>query len=138
MYIYKLICNTLFLGQKRGKRRWIFKKQHQETVIQHCCEALKISSINSANVTATKCAVTKPTNNNSHVYLHDDDDHALAVAMATTRAAKAAVVTAQAAVEAIRLIRPNNNYPSIFKGSEHFSAIAIQTAFRGYLVYIPI
>ena len=114
--------HILCFGQKRGKRRWIFKKQshgHQETVIQHSCEA---------NVKATKCAVTaKPTHNNNHDSLHDD--HALAVAMATARAAKAAV-------EAIRLTRPNN-YTSIFI-REHLSAIAIQTAFRGYLVVIYI
>jgi hypothetical protein len=48
--------------------------------------------------------------------------------MATTAAAQAAVATAQAAVEVVRLTRP----PLFVK--QHFAAIAIQTAFRGYLV----
>ncbi|XP_024017975.1 protein IQ-DOMAIN 14 isoform X1 [Morus notabilis] len=116
--------------KKRGKRRWIFRKHlnQQQTVIQH-----------TASVTATTTAVTKQTNINPHVHsidhhAYDDDQrqaaersHALAVAMATTAAAKAAVATAQAAVEVIRLTRPSYNI------KEHFSAIAIQTAFRGYL-----
>jgi opacity protein-like surface antigen len=54
--------------------------------------------------------------------------HAIAVAMATAAAAHAAVATAQAAVEVVRLTRP-----PIF-GREHYAAVVIQTAFRGYLV----
>lgn len=50
------------------------------------------------------------------------------MAMATTAAAQAAVATAQAAVEVVRLTRP-----TLFV-KQHFAAIAIQTAFRGYLV----
>lgn len=56
--------------------------------------------------------------------------HAIAVAIATTAAAQAAVATAQAAVEVVRLTRPA---ASIFV-REHFAAIVVQTAFRGYLV----
>ncbi|KAL4324354.1 hypothetical protein GQ457_11G032300 [Hibiscus cannabinus] len=65
--------------QKRGKRRWIFRKPttHQETVIQHG---------EASTVTATA--------------------NAIAVAIATTAAAQAAVATAQAAVEVVRLTRP--------------------------------
>lgn len=54
--------------------------------------------------------------------------HAIAMAVATAPAAEAAVATAQAAVEAARLSRPHYN------AREHYAAIIIQTAFRGYLV----
>ncbi|XP_031094023.1 protein IQ-DOMAIN 1-like [Ipomoea triloba] len=53
---------------------------------------------------------------------NNESRHAIAVAAAT---AEAAVATAQAAVEIIRLTRPSNR--------QHFAATVIQTAFRGYL-----
>lgn len=94
--------------QKREKRRWIFRKP---TVHVQQCEATK---------TATTAAVTP--------VLGADQRHAIAVATATAAAAEAAVATAQAAVEIVRLTRPNNFV------KEHFAATLIQTAFRGYLV----
>lgn len=48
--------------------------------------------------------------------------------MATTAAAEAALATAQAAVEVVRLSKPS------FFVREHNAAIVVQTAFRGYLV----
>ncbi|KAK1262097.1 Protein IQ-DOMAIN 31 [Acorus gramineus] len=60
---------------------------------------------------------------------HEDQRHALAVAVATAATAEAAVATAQAAVEVVRLTRPTTG--SFLR--EHYAAIAIQTAFRGYL-----
>lgn len=56
---------------------------------------------------------------------------AIAVAAATAAAAEAAVATAQAAVEVVRLTRPNNF------AKEQYAATLIQTAFRGYLVSEP-
>lgn len=53
---------------------------------------------------------------------------AYAVAIATKAAAEAAVATARAAVEVLRLTRP------AILARQHNAAIAIQTAFRGYLV----
>lgn len=53
---------------------------------------------------------------------------AIAVAMATKVAAEAAVATAQAATEIIRLTRP------AIQATKRHAAILIQTAFRGYLV----
>ncbi|KDP47069.1 hypothetical protein JCGZ_05096 [Jatropha curcas] len=104
--------------KKRGKRRWIFRKPSmQETVIQHSAE--KIITTSSSNPTVTATAITEATDAKQR--------HALAVAMATTAAAQAAVATAQAAVEVARLTRP-----TLF-AKKHFAAIAIQTAFRGYL-----
>ncbi|KAK1307490.1 Protein IQ-DOMAIN 14 [Acorus calamus] len=58
-----------------------------------------------------------------------DQRHALAVAVATAATAEAAVATAQAAAEVVRLTRPTTG--SFLR--EHYAAIAIQTAFRGYL-----
>lgn len=57
-----------------------------------------------------------------------DQKHALAVAVAT---AEAAMATAQAAVEAARLTKPATH------AREHYAAVVIQTAFRGYLVSTP-
>ncbi|KAF6162035.1 hypothetical protein GIB67_002624 [Kingdonia uniflora] len=54
-----------------------------------------------------------------------DQSHAIAVATAATT--EAAVATAQAAMEVVRLTRPSNSI------RENNSAIMIQTAFRGYL-----
>lgn len=99
--------------QKRGKRRWIFRKSsstQETTVIQHSAER---SIITAAAISDAADAKQR---------------HALAMAMATTAAAQAAVATAQAAVEVVRLTRP-----TLFV-KQHFAAIAIQTAFRGYLV----
>ncbi|XWS48643.1 hypothetical protein CRYUN_Cryun13aG0093700 [Craigia yunnanensis] len=106
--------------KKRGKRRWIFKKpSYQETVIQQS-EARTITTTANAKATNSESSAlnTNP---------EDEQRHAIAVAMATAAAAQAAVATAQAAVEVVRLTRP-----SIFV-REHFAAIVIQTAFKGYL-----
>jgi len=56
-----------------------------------------------------------------------DQKHALAVAVAT---AEAAMATAQVAVEVARLTKPASH------AREHYAAVVIQTAFRGYLVSI--
>lgn len=80
--------------------------------------------------------MTIPTNHvsleasSSEVHHHNQRSHALAVAMATTAAAKAAVVTAKAAVEVVRL----STRPSSIYINKNLAAITIQTAFRGYLV----
>lgn len=55
-----------------------------------------------------------------------DQKHGLAVAAAT---AETTMATAQAAVEVARLRRPTT-----YHAKEHYAAIVIQTAFRGYLV----
>ncbi|GMN31266.1 hypothetical protein TIFTF001_003179 [Ficus carica] len=60
----------------------------------------------------------------NHVLVAAEQRHAIAVAAA----AEAAVVTAQAAVEIVRLTRPSS-----FVREQYAAAIVIQTAFRGYL-----
>ncbi|KAJ6833431.1 putative protein IQ-DOMAIN 1 [Iris pallida] len=54
--------------------------------------------------------------------------HAIALAVVTAATAEAAVATAQAAAEVVRLTRPNPGFVR-----EHRAAIAIHTSFRGYL-----
>ncbi|CBI34598.3 unnamed protein product, partial [Vitis vinifera] len=100
--------------EKREKRRWIFRKPTTTTTTTNHvqvqeCETKMISSV--------------PTN----PILVAEQRHAIAVAAATAAAAEAAVATAQAAVEIVRLTRPS----SFFR--EHYAAVVIQTAFRGYL-----
>uniref|UniRef100_A0A6N2KZX0 DUF4005 domain-containing protein n=1 Tax=Salix viminalis TaxID=40686 RepID=A0A6N2KZX0_SALVM len=121
--IEKCFCFVLFV-QKRGKRRWIFRKSsNQETVI-HRCEANTTT-----NTTATTNAAAASANSSIKSEAADAHQrHAFAVAMATTAAAQAAVATAQAAVEVVRHTRPLPLYIR-----QHFAAIVVQTAFRGYL-----
>ncbi|KAK7281589.1 hypothetical protein RIF29_09710 [Crotalaria pallida] len=62
-----------------------------------------------------------------------DQKHALAMAVATTEAAMA---TAQAAVEVARLSKPStatSTTSTNHNARDHYAAIVIQTAFRGYL-----
>lgn len=90
--------------KKREKRRWIFRKpSNQETDTQKP----------QPKVTAGGTI---------------EQRHAIAMAVATAAAAEAAFATAQAAVEVARLTRLPPHPPR-----EHFAAIVIQTAFRGYL-----
>jgi hypothetical protein len=57
--------------------------------------------------------------------------------VATAATAEAAVATAQAAAEVVRLTRPGavpaSTAGSSFVRREHYAAVVIQTAFRGYL-----
>lgn len=94
--------------QKREKRRWIFRKP-----------------TNQPETATQQTTAPKATDHVSVTVASAEQKHALAVAVAT---AEAAMVTAQAAVEVARLTRPSNH------AREHYAAIIIQTAFRGYLV----
>lgn len=102
-----------FLGfvQKREKRRWFRKPTNlnqQETATQQAQAPKATDHVSAANSSAAA-----------------EQKHVLAVAVAT---AEAAMATAQAAAEVARLTRPSNH------AREHYYAIVIQTAFRGYLV----
>ncbi|XP_031117278.1 protein IQ-DOMAIN 14-like isoform X2 [Ipomoea triloba] len=121
--------------EKRGKRRWIFRKVPavHETTVHH----IKVES--TATTRQTNLGVKNSLNlsggNQGKRCLSSEDNAAepnqrqtIAVAMAAAAAAAEAVAaTAQAAVEIIRLTRP-----SLLVKEQH-AAIAIQTAFRGYL-----
>lgn len=95
--------------KKREKRRWIFRKTHMshEGVNNNTQQKLKHDVVPSGGSRTEQ-----------------DQNHALAVAVAT---AEAAMATAQAAVEVARLTKPASHV------GEHRAAVTIQTAFRGYL-----
>ncbi|KAJ8650241.1 hypothetical protein MRB53_003264 [Persea americana] len=93
--------------KKRDRKRWTFRKHSEQETLQQ--------------------ANFKPTASLVSAAAAADQRHAIAVAVATAAAAEAAVATAQAAVEVVRLTRPSNFV------KEHYAAIVIQTAFRGYL-----
>ncbi|MQM01921.1 hypothetical protein Taro_034684 [Colocasia esculenta] len=109
--------------EKREKRRWLFRKSsghdHQQPppppppplAQQQQAEAEAASP--AAMLEATTTA---------------EQRHAIAVAVATAAAAEAAMATAHAVVEVARLAQPP---PSFVRA--HFAAVAIQTAFRGFL-----
>ncbi|THU63746.1 hypothetical protein C4D60_Mb01t19070 [Musa balbisiana] len=59
-----------------------------------------------------------------------EERHAIALAVASAATAEAAVATAQAAAEVVRLTRPSASFVK-----EHYAAVVIQTAFRGYLEF---
>ncbi|XP_072966294.1 protein IQ-DOMAIN 17-like [Typha angustifolia] len=91
---------------KREKRRWLFRK----------CSAHERAAPPPAAPPEAAAAVTA------------EQRHAIALAVATAATAEAAVATAQAAAEVVRLTRPSSTFVK-----EHYAAIVIQTAFRGYL-----
>lgn len=94
--------------KKKEKRRWLFKK----------------------GTTTQQGAVKGPAPGNAADMV--DERHAIAVAVATAAAAEAAVATAQAAMEVAKLTRQAPTYTNTYP-REHYAAIVIQTAFRGYL-----
>ncbi|KAK7292865.1 hypothetical protein RJT34_15720 [Clitoria ternatea] len=98
--------------KKREKRRWIFRKPvNHETVNATTNSQQKLKHDVAASGASSRTE-------------QDQKQHALAVAVAT---AEAAMATAQAAVEVARLSKPSNH------AREHYAAVVIQTAFRGYL-----
>ncbi|OIW02278.1 hypothetical protein TanjilG_11172 [Lupinus angustifolius] len=101
--------------KKREKRRWIFRKNHETANIQQ-------------SPTKSKHVVASTTNASVASRIEQNQKHALEMAMAT---AEAAMATAQAAVEVARLTKPSTT--TNHHSRDHFAAIVIQTAFRGYL-----
>lgn len=114
--------------QKRGKRRWIFRKVpavHETTVHHIKVESSLKNSLNISGGNQGKRCLSSEDN-----AAEPNQRQTIAVAMAAAAAAEAVAATAQAAVEIIRLTRP-----SLLVKEQH-AAISIQTAFRGYLVKI--
>ncbi|XP_022886926.1 uncharacterized protein LOC111402857 [Olea europaea var. sylvestris] len=110
--------------KKRGKRRWVlWKPSLHETTIQH--SEVKNKASPSPSSTSNRANLLKtPLSANGE----SEQRRGIAVAMAVTAAAEAAVATAQAAVEIIRLTRPN-----FILVEQRQAAVVIQTRFRGYL-----
>ncbi|KAA8516221.1 hypothetical protein F0562_019400 [Nyssa sinensis] len=102
--------------KKREKRRWLFRKPtNHDTLTQQTPPKMTTAASTTTSVLEAATAAA-------------EQRHAIAVAVATAAAAEAAVATAQAAVEVVRLTRPPSNC-----AREHYAALVIQTAFRGYL-----
>ncbi|KAL1822325.1 hypothetical protein ACET3Z_009103 [Daucus carota] len=116
--------------KKRGKRMWIFSKPCiYETTIQHSESANSGTAATcyhscSSNASSRKLAV------NDVRPKADDLSHrrAIALAVATTAAAQAAIMTAQAAAQVVRFASSSETARKYCN-----AAVVIQTAFRGYL-----
>ncbi|KAG6786921.1 hypothetical protein POTOM_008541 [Populus tomentosa] len=107
--------------KKRGKRRWLFRKPTNQETATH-------QNLSKAgNVKASPGGGGGAPTDHVSAAAAAEQRHAIPVAVATAAAAEAAVATAQAAAEVARLTRPS------YHPREHYAAIVIQTAFRGYL-----
>lgn len=102
--------------KRRGKRRWIFGRP-LNTKDQY----------NASKATKSNTHVSENAGFGTPNLVEEDKRNAIEVAIATTAAAEAAVATAQAAVEFIRITRP------CILVKENQAAVIIQKAFRGYL-----
>lgn len=100
---------------KRERRRWLFRRSSSPSPSPASAPAPPEQQQSAAR-SAPAPAVT------------DEQRHAIALAVATAATAEAAVATAQAAAEVVRLTRPSSSFVR-----EHYAAIVVQTAFRGYL-----
>ncbi|KAE8777289.1 Protein IQ-DOMAIN 14 [Hordeum vulgare] len=100
---------------KRERRRWLFRRSSSPSPSPASATAPPEQQQSAAR-SAPAPAVT------------DEQRHAIALAVATAATAEAAVATAQAAAEVVRLTRPSSSFVR-----EHYAAIVVQTAFRGYL-----
>ncbi|XP_021290128.1 protein IQ-DOMAIN 1-like [Herrania umbratica] len=107
-------CDQEEEEKKREKRRWLFRRPSN---INH------VQQWEAKTTTEATCSTTTPVNSALDVA---DQRHAIAVAAA----AEAAVATTQAAVEIVRLSSKPSNHTNV---REHYAAVVIQTAFRGYL-----
>lgn len=87
--------------------------------------------------TASGTATLPPLRQHEEVELtngeNEQNEHAYSVAVATTVAAEPAVVAAQAATEVVRVTTVTR---FAGKSREEAAVIKIQTAFRGYMVYV--
>ncbi|TVU43655.1 hypothetical protein EJB05_10141 [Eragrostis curvula] len=107
---------------KRERRRWLFRRSSSPSPSPAPPEQARPSPTSApprSAATPTSPAVT------------EEQRHAIALAVATAATAEAAVATAHAAAEVVRLTgRPTTNSGFV---REHYAAVVIQTAFRGYL-----
>ncbi|KAJ1266950.1 hypothetical protein BS78_07G019100 [Paspalum vaginatum] len=97
---------------KRERRRWLFRR----------------SSSPSPSPSPSPAPAPAP----AAPAVTDEQRHAIALAVATAATAEAAVATAQAAAEVVRLTRPPPHSGALAR-RDHYAAVLIQTAFRGYL-----
>ncbi|THU63993.1 hypothetical protein C4D60_Mb01t21750 [Musa balbisiana] len=98
---------------KKEKRRWLFRK----------------SSAHEQQPQQGQQARTPTPPPPPQAAVTPEQRHAIALAVASAATAEAAVATAQAAAEVVRLTQPSSS----FAKEQHYAAVVIQTAFRGYL-----
>ncbi|CAL9779264.1 unnamed protein product [Musa acuminata subsp. burmannicoides] len=98
---------------KKEKRRWLFRK----------------SSAHEQQPQQGQQTRTPPPPPPPQAAVTPEQRHAIALAVASAATAEAAVATAQAAAEVVRLTQPSSS----FAKEQHYAAVVIQTAFRGYL-----
>ncbi|KAI4343166.1 hypothetical protein MLD38_027701 [Melastoma candidum] len=112
--------------KKREKRRWLFRKPSPSP---------QPPPAPASDPAAKEGPLEVAPPHLNHVLASTERRHAIAVAAATAATAEAAMATAQAAMEIARLARsnPQPSPPSPFPKQQHGAALAIQTAFRGYL-----
>ncbi|GAB2265010.1 hypothetical protein Dimus_000078 [Dionaea muscipula] len=112
----------------REKPKWRFgKAASNKTMVIHHHSAPKETIATADAASGISGGTTNSTLSASDV-IQMERRTAMAIAMATTTAAEAAVATAQAAVQFMRLTRP-----TMLVREEGHAAIVIQKAFRGYL-----
>ncbi|KAK3120874.1 hypothetical protein QOZ80_8BG0642960 [Eleusine coracana subsp. coracana] len=101
-------------GKQRERRRWLFRR--------------------SSSPSPSPSAAPPPQQQHQHRAgsrpVTEEQRHAIALAVATAATAEAAVATAQAAAEVVRLTTTSSNGLVV---REHYAAVVVQTAFRGYL-----
>ncbi|PVH36172.1 hypothetical protein PAHAL_6G013400 [Panicum hallii] len=102
---------------KRERRRWLFRR--------------------SSSPSPSPAPPPAPEHPRPHPHpaapaVTEEQRHAIALAVATAATAEAAVATAHAAAEVVRLTRPGHASSGLAV-REHYAAVVIQTAFRGYL-----
>ncbi|RLN04451.1 protein IQ-DOMAIN 1-like [Panicum miliaceum] len=109
---------------KRERRRWLFRRSSSPTPSPAPAPAAPEHSHSR----------TRPHPHPAAPAVTEEQRHAIALAVATAATAEAAVATAQAAAEVVRLTRPGPGHAgSGLAVREHYAAVLIQTAFRGYL-----
>ncbi|XWS61515.1 hypothetical protein CRYUN_Cryun07bG0131700 [Craigia yunnanensis] len=101
----------------KEKRRWLVRWPSNINHVQQCDAKTKTEATSTTPVLNPALDIA-------------EQRQAIAIAATTAAAAEAAVATAQAAVEIVRLSSRPSNYANVI---EHYAAIVIQTAFRGYL-----
>ncbi|KAH9611783.1 hypothetical protein KSS87_011697 [Heliosperma pusillum] len=108
--------------KKRGKRRWIFGKSlsHDREKNHTVKVTNSVGPRNDVIAGTVKTVMEAET-------AEEEKRRAIEVAIATTTAAEAAVATAQAAVQFIRMSKP------FISVRENQAAVIIQKAFKGYL-----
>ncbi|KAL2933781.1 Protein IQ-DOMAIN 1 [Bienertia sinuspersici] len=119
----------------KSKKKWFRKKKRSSsnttTAETDTTTTTTATTLVTQPTTAPVVAASEPAKISSSADNKEQTKHAYTVAVATAKAAEAAVAAGHAAAEVVRL----SESASVFNGKskEEISAIKIQTAFRGYM-----